>query len=93
MSLATKSAQADPDNPNFVGDVQTHIFTINSGEFDKTYFFSADGLTVETAMEGVTLDFACYQCHQDPVTMTGGDNSSKTLAELSAKAMGIHAAP
>jgi hypothetical protein len=90
MSQATKSAVADADNPNFVGDVQTHIFTINPGEFNKDYFFSADGLTVETATQGVTLDFACYQCHQDPVTGTGGGGSEKTLAELSALATGIH---
>ena len=90
MSQATKSAVADASNPNFVGDVQTHIFTINPGEFNKDYFFSADGLTVETAAEGVTLDFVCYQCHTDPVTVTGGGSSQKTLAELSAKATGIH---
>lgn len=90
MSQATKSAVADATNPNFVGDVKTHIFTINPGEFNKDYFFSADGLTVETPMEGVTLDFACYQCHTDPVTTTGGGMSQKTLAELSTKATGIH---
>ena len=90
MSQATKSAAADATNPNFVGDVKTHIFKINPGEFNKDYFFSADGLTVETATEGVTLDFACYQCHTDPVTTTGGGMSQKTLPELSAKATGIH---
>ncbi len=90
MSQASKSAVADPDNLLFVGDVKTHIFDLNPGEFNKDYFFSADGLTVETATEGVTLDFACYQCHTDPVTLTGGLMSQKTLAELSAKATGIH---
>jgi hypothetical protein len=90
MSQATKSAVADATNPNFVGDVKTHIFTINPGEFNKDYFFSADGSLVETAAEGVTLDFVCYQCHTDPVTLTGGGMSQKTLAELSAKATGIH---
>ncbi len=90
MSQATKSAVADAANPNFVGDVKTHIFKINPGEFNKDYFFSADGLLVETATEGVTLDFVCYQCHTDPVTVTGGGMSQKTLAELSAKATGIH---
>jgi len=90
MSQASKSAVADPDNLLFVGDVKTHIFDLNPGEFNKDHFFSADGLTVETATEGVTLDFACYQCHTDPVTVTGGGMSQKTLAELSAKATGIH---
>ncbi len=90
MPQATKSAVADPDNPIFVGDVKTHIFTINPGEFNKEYFFNADSTLVATAAEGVTLDFVCYQCHQDPVTGTGGTASPKTLAELSARATGIH---
>ena len=90
MSQASKSAVADATNPNFVGDVKTHIFTINPGALNKDYFFSVDGLTVATAVEGVTLDFVCYQCHTDPVTATGGGMSQKTLAELSAKATGIH---
>jgi hypothetical protein len=46
MSQATKSAVADATNPNFVGDVKTHIFTINPGAFNKDYFFSADGSLV-----------------------------------------------
>ena len=90
MSQASKSAVADPDNLLFVGDLQTHIFDLNPGEFNKDYFFSADGLTVETATEGVTLDFACYQCHTDPVTLTGGGMSQKDLTDLSLKATGIH---
>ena len=93
MPQASKSAVADETNPNFVGDVQTHIFTINPDAVNKDYFFSADGLSVETATEGVTLDFVCYQCHTDPVTLTGGGSSQKTLEELSAKATGIHTAP
>jgi hypothetical protein len=93
MAQATKSAVADAENPNFVGDVKTHIFTINSAEANKDYFFSADGGSVATATEGVTLDFACYQCHEDPVTGTGGGGSEKTLAELSTMATGIHDAP
>jgi len=90
MAQASKSAVADATNPNFVGDVKTHIFTINPGEFNKDFFFSADGLTVANAAAGVTLDFVCYQCHTDPVTGTGGGMSEKTLAELSAKAMVMH---
>ena len=90
LSEATKSAVALASNPLFVGDVKTHIFTINPDAVNKDYFFSADGLSVATAPEGVTLDFVCYQCHQDPVTGTGGTASEKTLAELSAKATGIH---
>ena len=37
----------------------------------------------------VTLDFVCYQCHTDE-NGVGGNNSMKTMAELSAKAVGIH---
>lgn len=90
LSQATKSAVADADNPNFVGDVQTHIFTINPDPVNKDYFFSADGLSVATASEGVTLDFVCYQCHTDPVTGTGGGASDRDLTALSGKATGIH---
>ena len=90
MSQATKSAVADADNPIFVGDVKTHIFTINPGAFNKEYFFNADSTAVATATEGVTLDFACYQCHQDPVTGTGGTASEQSLADLSTRAMGMH---
>jgi hypothetical protein len=92
LSQATKSAVADQTNLLYVGDVQTHIFTINPDPVGKDYFFSADGLSVATADEGVTLDFACYQCHKDDLG-EGGPNSMKSLAELSAKATGIHAAP
>ena len=90
MSQATKSAVADATNPIFVGDVKTHIFTINPGALNKEYFFNADSSLVATGTEGVTLDFVCYQCHTDPVTLTGGGMSQKTLAELSTKATGIH---
>ena len=47
-------------------------------------------LSVATADEGVTLDFACYQCHTDPITLEGGGFSQKSLGDLSVKATGIH---
>jgi hypothetical protein len=53
-------------------------------------YFTADSTAVVADVVGVTLDFTCYQCHTDPVTLTGGGQSQKTLAELSAKATGIH---
>lgn len=87
MSQATKSAVAEN---SFVGDVQTHIFRINPDPVGKDYFFSADLLSVATADEGVTLDFACYQCHTDPITLEGGGFSQKSLGDLSVKATGIH---
>ena len=93
MGRATKSARAVHDNE---GDVRTHIFTINTSAVDKSAMFvvdPADGK--EIAEPFVTLDFACYSCHKpsaadggDPTQ--GGSNSTKTLAELSVKATGIH---
>jgi len=59
--------------------------------FDAVAMFFTDAGTGKTRTNAfVTLDFACYQCHTDPVSGEGGGMSQKTLAELSAKAMGIH---
>ncbi len=38
----------------------------------------------------MTLAFACYGCHTDPISGDGGGASEKTLEQLSAKATGIH---
>jgi hypothetical protein len=89
MAQATKSAVADPDNLLYVGDVQTHIFGINTEPVGKAAFFTADGLAVVTPSAGVTLDFVCYQCHQDGAG-NGGSNSVKTLQELSDRAKVMH---
>ncbi len=88
MSRATKSARAVH---TFEGDVRTHIFKINSNPFPKDSMFFADPTSGHTHTRGfVTLDFACYTCHKDPATGDGGSASTKTLAELSARAIGIH---
>ena len=89
MPQATKSAVAENI---YVGDVQTHIFALNPAAVGKDVFFNMDGSLVATPTDGVTLDFACYQCHVDGDGV-GGSNSAKTLEELSAKATGIHTAP
>ncbi len=86
MSRATKSARAVN---SFQGDVRTHIFKINPEPFPRdSMFYEADGKTFNKGF--MTLDVVCYQCHTDPVTGVGGGKTEKTLAELSAKAKGIH---
>ncbi len=88
MSRATKSARKVHE---FEGDLRTHLFTINPaavGKADMFFVDPTDGKTVTN--DFVTLDFVCYQCHTDPITLEGGSASLKTLAELSAKATGIH---
>ena len=65
MPFATKSAQ--PQGPN-MGDVQTHIFYINSDPVDKNAMFTEDGSAVLLDTEGkasVTLDFVCQRCHEN----------------------------
>ena len=83
LPLATKSAVA---TTKYVGDVKTHIFKINPAEDGE--MFNEDG-TIANGETGVTLAYACYQCHRD-VTGVGGSNSIKTLKQLSAKATGYH---
>ncbi|MCZ6477959.1 MAG: hypothetical protein O6851_06570 [Gemmatimonadetes bacterium] len=88
LAQAGKSAVAEN---LFVGDVKTHIFTINPAAVGKDATFFTDAGTGKTLTKSfVTLDFVCYQCHTDPVSGEGGGRSTKTLTELSAKAMGIH---
>ncbi|KPJ87565.1 MAG: hypothetical protein AMS18_14450 [Gemmatimonas sp. SG8_17] len=86
MSRATMSARAVH---SFEGDVRTHIFRINAdGNLTKDDMFNAGGTFMDKGW--VTLDFACYSCHTDPVSTDGGGFSQKTMAELAAKAAGIH---
>ena len=94
MAQATKSAVPDPNNLLYVGDVKTHIFEINPAAVGKDTFFDFSGASpvVATPTDGVTLDFVCYQCHEDE-SGNGGPRSVKTLADLSLKATGIHVAP
>ena len=88
LPQAGKSALAEN---LFVGDVKTHLFEINADAVGKDAMFFMDAGTGKTRTNAfVTLDFVCYQCHTDPVSGEGGGRSTKTLAELSAKATGIH---
>jgi len=90
MPRASKSAVPAADNTIYEGDIQTHIFRINSAAVGKDAFFTPDLSAVVTPSEGVTLDFVCYKCHTDEGGVEGGGMSTQTLADLSAKAMGIH---
>ena len=83
MSYATKSAVA---SNKYIADVRTHIFKINPAEDGE--MFNEDG-SLANGETGVTLDFVCYQCHRDPGGV-GGNNSYKTLKQLSTKATGYH---
>ncbi len=88
MPRASKSARAVHA---YEADVRTHIFKIDTRPFPKDSMFFVDPDDGNTYARGaVTLDFACYQCHTDPVTLEGGGGSQRTLAELSAAAAGIH---
>jgi hypothetical protein len=74
---------------SFEGDVRTHIFRINTdGNLTKDDMFDAGGAFMDK--DWVTLDFACYSCHTDPVSTEGGGFSQRTMAELATKADGIH---
>ncbi len=58
----------------------------------KADMFNAEGTAVALDGDGwgaVTLDFACYGCHNDSDGV-GGGGSIKTLAELAARAATIH---
>jgi hypothetical protein len=89
MARATKSAVKVHD---FEGDVRTHLFAINTdGTKTKAdMFFVPAGGTKQTTNPWVTLDFACYSCHTDPITQQGGGGSEQSMAELAARAVQIH---
>jgi hypothetical protein len=83
MPRATKSARA---NHKFEGDVRTHLFAVSTDA--AANMFNADTTFVDKGY--VTLDFACYSCHTDPVTQQGGGFSEQSLADLALVANGIH---
>lgn len=61
MAEAVKSAvKRSP----FEGDVMAHIFKINLDP-TATMFYTKDGKEYADATKGLTLDFACLQCHSD----------------------------
>ncbi len=92
MPDASKSAIANDDHR---GDVSTHLWNINTSINGKTDMFNAEGTAVaidETSGWGsVSLEFACYGCHNDPTDVeAGGDGTDKTMQELVDKAVDMH---
>ena len=89
MPKATKSAIAVN---TFVGDIRTHIFSINTEPVGKTEgMFNGAGTLVledEGGMAQVTLDFACYSCHKSEENGEGSAHYM-TVQELSDKVLGV----
>ena len=88
MPDASKSAIA---NNIHDGDVSTHLWTINTSVNGKVDMFTEDGTSVALTdgRGAITLDFACYGCHNDPDGV-GGGGSEKTLQELHDRAETMH---
>lgn len=75
----------------YQADQRTHLFAVRTTVEDRTAMFYEDGGD-QYAHPGITLDLACYGCHQD-LTGLGGAGSQRSLLELSAYAAGMHTAP
>ncbi len=77
----------------YQGDLRTHIWSINTAPVGRVdgMFNEAGNLVIEDAQgqAQITLDFACYGCHQDEDGQ-GGDFSMKTLEDLAVFASNIH---
>ena len=79
MPYASKSANQMGE---FEGDIQTHIFYINTDPVGREDMFTEDGAFVKLDENGdaaVTLDFACQRCH-----------ATAELTELSRHAQNFH---
>ncbi len=81
-----KASRSAINLTDYVGDIRTHIFNINSDAVGAAegMFISDDKFvkTDEVGQAAVTLDFACYSCHSDG-NGGGGSGISWTLQELS----------
>lgn len=76
----------------YEGDVRSHIFRLRTTPEPRAAMYEPDGKHVALDGDGLaslTLDWACYGCHQDSAG-NGGTGSVKTLDELAAKAETIH---
>ncbi len=94
MPKTTKSAIAVH---KYQGDVRTHLFAINTEpvgmEEGMGILASGSSNVIEDPSTGqakITLDFACYSCHNDGTD--GGPGSTRDLEALSGVATGIHTA-
>ncbi|MCK4774678.1 MAG: hypothetical protein KAT30_07820, partial [Candidatus Krumholzibacteria bacterium] len=91
MPQAAKSARVDPNNV-YIADIASHTFKIDTMAVDKTAMWTSDGKFLKQDEFGrgrITLDFACYSCHEDAAG-GGGSAPQKTLRELADRAQGIH---
>ena len=84
MPKASKSAIKTGD---YQGDIKTHIFNINTDENGKLFNAAGDLANVDGL--GVSLDYVCYQCHQD-ASGKGGQNTMKSMSTLSTYAKTFH---
>jgi hypothetical protein len=88
MSRATRNARSVN---KYEGDLRTHIFKIHDGPEGQADMFETVGANIYVKQGyGVTLDYACYSCHQDESGVGNSFGSKRTLAELRAKALIIH---
>jgi hypothetical protein len=89
-----KASRSAINHNDYVGDIRTHIFNINTDPVGKTDgMFTEDGSLVkmdEVGQAAVTLDFACYSCHEDANGGGGTMARALTLQELSDFATGMH---
>jgi predicted CXXCH cytochrome family protein len=84
MCHMPKASRSAINLTDYVGDIRTHIFSINTAAVGKTEgMFEGDFVAVdENDQASVTLDFACYSCHSDG-NGGGGEGIPWTLQELS----------
>jgi hypothetical protein len=75
----------------YVGDLRSHVFSLDASAVGKDTLFYTEG-DLELSLPKVTLDFACYGCHRDPLGV-GGTGTVQTLQQLSDFAVGMHVAP
>jgi hypothetical protein len=95
MPYAVRSAY---NEQAYGGDMRTHLVSISVEATDRiegmgmSEGFSNVGITQDAAgLATLSLDFACYGCHQD-VDGAGGGASELDLARLAGFATGIHQA-
>ena len=95
MPYAVKSgtyvSYKDSDNNSLkVGDMRSHIFTINPQAQSPAEMFSADGTAIAVdsngKAKGITLDFMCLSCHRQG----GLAATSYTFNQVKALAGAVH---
>lgn len=95
MPFAVKSAASisfqDPDSLSLkLGDVRSHLFTINTDANSPSEMFTADGKAVALGSDGralgLTLNFVCLSCHWQG----GIARSTYTFEQVKALAGSVH---